>query len=117
MSGAASVGNISKTEVTLRSAQIGVTASAIQSIEVVQVTQGLTGAPGDTLPGTGDVSYLHNQSLASDEWVITHNLGKYPSVTVVDSANDEVEGSINYVSINQLIVTFSAPFSGRAFLN
>lgn len=114
---AAAVGNIAKTEVTLRSAQVGISTSSIAAIEVTQVTQGLTGAPGGTQPGTGDANYLHLQNTASAEWTINHNLGKYPSVTVVDSANDEVEGNINHISVNQLIVTFSAAFAGRAFIN
>ena len=64
-----------------------------------------------------DASFVHNESPASDMWTITHNLGKYPSVTIVDSANDEVEGNVNHISINQLTITFSAAFSGKAFLN
>lgn len=78
---------------------------------------GLQGPPGDAGPGGADVAYVHEQSSASDTWVITHNLGKYPSVTVVDSAGDECEGSVNYVGPNSVVITFSAAFSGRAFLN
>lgn len=65
----------------------------------------------------GDVSFEHTESPASALWTITHNLNKYPSVTVVDSANDEVEGNVNHISRNQLTITFSAAFSGKAFLN
>lgn len=43
---AASVGNISKTEVILRSAQVGLSTSAIAQIVVTQVTQGIRGEPG-----------------------------------------------------------------------
>lgn len=64
-----------------------------------------------------DVSFVYEQSPASDVWTINHALGKYPSVTVVDSAGDEVEGNVNHVSVNQVVLTFSAAFSGRAFLN
>lgn len=64
-----------------------------------------------------DLSYLHTQNTAASTWTINHNLGKYPSVTVVDSAGDQVEGDVNYPGLNQATVTFSAPFSGRAFLN
>ncbi len=49
--------------------------------------------------------------------VVAHNLGKYPSVTVIDSAGDEVEGLVDHTSINQLTITFSAPFSGVAICN
>lgn len=64
-----------------------------------------------------DANYLHEQAIASDTWTINHLLGKYPSVTIVDSAGDEVEGNVNHISTNQVVVTFSAAFSGRAFLN
>lgn len=64
-----------------------------------------------------DRSYEHVQAVASDVWTINHNLGKFPSVTIVDSANDEVEGNVNHVSNTQLTITFSAAFSGKAFLN
>ena len=83
----------------------------------VQGPVGPQGAPGEVVAGTGDLKYLHEQASAADTWTITHGLGKFPSVTVVDSANDECEGSVNYISANQLVVTFSSAFSGRAFLN
>jgi len=51
------------------------------------------------------------------EWTITHNLGKFPSVTVVDSANSVVVGDVDYTNSNILTITFSAAFSGCAFLN
>jgi hypothetical protein len=61
--------------------------------------------------------YTHDQSVASATWTVTHNMGKYPSVTVVDTAGDEVFGDVNYVSVNQLVISFNAPFSGKAYLN
>ena len=64
-----------------------------------------------------DASYEHIQAVASDTWTVNHNLNKYPSVTIVDSANDEVEGNVNHVSKTQLTITFSAAFSGKAFLD
>jgi hypothetical protein len=55
--------------------------------------------------------------VASDLWTITHNLGSYPSVTVVDSGNTVVIGEVDYTNANILTITFSAAFSGCAFLN
>lgn len=69
---------------------------------------------------TADVykyAHIHNQSAASTEWVITHNLGKYPSVSVVDSSGAEVIGEVEYLTDTQLKVKFSAAFSGKAYLN
>lgn len=76
--------------------------------------QGPKGDKGD--PGE-DLNYLHTQSVASDEWTINHNLGKYPSVTVIDSAGDEVVGEIEYIDTNNLKIKFAGGFSGKATLN
>lgn len=64
-----------------------------------------------------DKNYFHVQSTASTEWIINHNLGKYPSVTVIDSAGTEVNGEVNYTSLNTVTIKFSAAFSGKATLN
>ena len=61
--------------------------------------------------------YTHNQAVASATWNVAHNMGKYPSVSIVDSSGDEVEGDVNYVSLNQLTISFTAAFSGKAYLN
>jgi hypothetical protein len=61
--------------------------------------------------------YTHAQDIASTEWVITHNLGKYPTVLCLDSAYDEIEGSIIYSSLDQLTVQFNSPTGGMAYLH
>jgi hypothetical protein len=69
---------------------------------------------------TADVykyAHIHNQPAPSAEWTITHNLGKYPAVTVVDSTEAEVIGEVEYINDSSLRVKFSAAFSGKAFLN
>lgn len=68
-------------------------------------------------PENNDTTYTHNQISPSVEWAITHNLKKYPSTTVVDSSGNVVVGDINYVSENELIISFQAAFSGIAYLN
>lgn len=55
--------------------------------------------------------------VPSNEWIITHNLEKYPSVTVVDSADTIIVGEITYLDMNTLKITFQAAFSGKAYLN
>ena len=63
--------------------------------------------------GTFTECFTGNSKL----WTITHNLGKYPSVTIVDDKNEVVVGAIDYVSTNQVTVSFNSPFDGCAFLN
>ena len=64
-----------------------------------------------------DRNFQFAQSPASAVWLITHNLGKYPSVTVVDSAGEQVEGRVEFIDANSVRVTFSAAFTGNAYLN
>jgi hypothetical protein len=65
----------------------------------------------------GGSTYVHTQSFPSATWTISHNLGRRPSVTVVDSAGSVVIGEVTYLSDNSLRVEFSAGFSGQAYLN
>lgn len=67
--------------------------------------------------GSGDKTFVFTQAVASDVWKIQHNLNKYPSVSIVDSGNNIVYGDVEYVDINNCVCHFSAPFSGKAYLN
>lgn len=64
-----------------------------------------------------DLWYIHEQGESSAEWHITHNLKRFPSVTVVDSGENVVMGYVTYVDENNVVVTFNAAFKGKAFLN
>lgn len=64
-----------------------------------------------------DAFYTFNQGSPAATWTITHGLNKFPSVSVVDSAGDQVEGDIEYINSNQVVAKFSAPFAGKAYLN
>ena len=64
-----------------------------------------------------DKSFVYVQMSSSKTWNITHNLDKYPSVMIVDSANTVVVGNIEYISNNELELTFLSEFSGKAYLN
>lgn len=63
-------------------------------------------------------TFTFEQGIPSDTWVIQHNLGRHPGVTVVDSAGAvQVPDEINYDTDNQITVKFLGSFAGRAFLN
>tara|TARA_R110000822_G_scaffold63047_11_gene155165 strand:+ start:804 stop:1850 length:1047 start_codon:yes stop_codon:yes gene_type:complete len=64
-----------------------------------------------------DKNYVHTQGTSSTSWVVNHNLNKFPSVTVVDSAGTIVIGVVAYGSVNQSTLTFKASFSGKAYFN
>ena len=74
-------------------------------------------ADGSVSSAGGDKHFTHNQTSAGSSWTIYHSLGKFPSVTVIDSANTVVVGEVEMVSINEIEIRFSAAFSGKAYLN
>lgn len=61
--------------------------------------------------------YIHEQGVASAVWKIEHNLDRYPSVTIVDSAENVVVGYITYIDRNNVEVNFNGAFKGKAYLN
>jgi hypothetical protein len=60
--------------------------------------------------------YVHVQSTPASVWYIAHHLVRFPSITVIDSANDTVIGNVTYIDSNSLEVKFSGAFSGQAYL-
>ena len=66
---------------------------------------------------TTDANYVHDQGNAAATWVVTHNLNKLCSVTVVDTANTVVIGEVEYNSVNQATLTFKSAFAGKAYFN
>lgn len=64
-----------------------------------------------------DKTYVHIQSVASNIWTIDHNLNKFPSITIVDSANNTVIGNVKHINSNRVSVVFTSEFSGKAFCN
>ena len=64
-----------------------------------------------------DRFFEFNQATASNNWNISHNLNKFPSVSIADSGGAAVQGLISYIDNNNLTISFSAPFSGKAYLN
>tara|TARA_B100001245_G_scaffold236398_1_gene227182 strand:+ start:1667 stop:2059 length:393 start_codon:yes stop_codon:yes gene_type:complete len=106
---------------------------------------GKTGPKGDTgygIPAGGQADYILTKASGDDydfEWsspsntfgdkhyeqpfssssliAVTHNLNKYPSIVVFDSAGDEVEGLVQHLNKNSLTVEFSAPFTGIVSCN
>ena len=68
-------------------------------------------------PGTSGQQLLSTATGVATSWTVTHNLNKYPSVTVIDTANSVIIGQIEYNSVNQLTITFKSATNGKAYLN
>ena len=70
-----------------------------------------------TSSDAGDKNFIFAQAVPSAVWTVVHNLNKYPSVSVVNSSNNLGYGEVDYISLNELTITFSSAFAGKAFLN
>jgi len=79
--------------------------------------------------GTGDVTinvvpnststvqqYVHTQDTLSDTWVITHNLGTYPEVMLIDIDGHRTYGELHYISGLVIEVRFTTAQIGLAAL-
>ena len=64
-----------------------------------------------------NLTFLFSQLTPAKTWTIAHNLGKYPSISVVDSGGNVVYGEYKYIDLNNVTATFSGLFSGSAYLN
>ena len=76
-----------------------------------------TGSWGIGIRLSQEVGYVHEQTASATTWTINHNLEFIPNITVVDTFGTVVEGSYDYPSDTTVVLTFSSPFSGRAFLS
>ena len=71
----------------------------------------------------GDLTFPHHQNNASTSWVINHNLGKFPSVSIKFSSSDNVYTNVGafagivYTDENNLTINLAAAESGYAYLN
>jgi hypothetical protein len=67
--------------------------------------------------GLADKTFEYQQVTPSTTWNIAHNLGKFPSITVIDTGDTVVTGQYTYIDNNNVTLTFSAAFAGKAYLN
>lgn len=122
---AATVEDTKETEVEMDSAAHEVSSTKHNELQnrnlpdqhTIEAITGLTERLNELAAKGSDLTYVHKQNVSAAVWEITHNLNKYPSVTVVDSAGTTVIGECDYIDTNNVKLTFKGAFSGKAFLN
>ena len=70
-----------------------------------------------TLSSQGAPTFVFTQGAAATTWNIQHNLGKFPSVSVVNNNDIVINGGVTYIDNNNVQLNFSAGFAGKAYLN
>ena len=64
-----------------------------------------------------DKTFEFTQGVPATTWNIQHNLGKFPSVSVINNNNIIINGEVTYINNNNVQLNFSAGFTGKAYLN
>lgn len=62
-------------------------------------------------------TFVFEQGIASDTWVINHNLNKRPSIELTTTSGEVFEAVKDYISDNQVIIRLEAADTGYAYLN
>lgn len=65
----------------------------------------------------GDFNYEYAIANPVNQITITHNGNKYPSVQMLDSANNQVDAIVHHIDKNNVSISFSPAFSGRVIFN
>jgi hypothetical protein len=76
-------------------------------------TEGVQGPPGPPGP-PGGAFFVHVQNSPSATWIINHNLGRRPGVSLLTLNGDEFEGQIRHVSSNQAQALLATAMAGQA---
>jgi len=70
-----------------------------------------------TLSSQHAPTFIFSQVQPATVWNVQHNLNNFPSITVIDNAGTVVSGQYTYIDNNNVTLTFSAGFAGKAYLN
>lgn len=80
-----------------------------------QGPQGPEGPQGPQGPA-GGAAFVYTQTVPATTWTINHNLGYRPSVELIDSGSQEIDGEVAHPSVNQTVVTLNPASAGAARL-
>lgn len=95
---------------------VTVTENGSSTVVTVPVTNTVTAITQGPQGPAGSGAYIYTQATISSTWTINHNLGFRPSVELLDSGSNEIDGDIAHPSINQTVVTLNPASAGFARL-
>lgn len=78
--------------------------------------EGPAGPQGPPGPAGGDIFVYDRAGVPAATWTITHNRGRYTHVTVIGDDGREVTSDVEHPDLNTTVITFAAPFSGKAVI-
>lgn len=85
-------------------------------VAVVEVVTGLQGPPGRDGTSGNNLYLQFTQTAPQTTWLISHNFGRNPTVTLTTMTGEEILASISFPDLNTVQVDFTLAESGRAHL-
>jgi len=76
-----------------------------QSVVVVEVAQQGPAGPG--------VAIFEQTFSALDTWIVNHNLGREPLISILNTGGEVIFATIIHTSINQFVVYHASAVAGR----
>lgn len=62
----------------------------------------------------GTAGAVFEQSFtALATWTVNHNMGRNPDITVLNTGGMVVSADVRHNSVNQAVIYFNSPFTGR----
>lgn len=95
---------------------VTVTENSSSTVVSVPLTSTVTAITVGPQGPAGSGAYVHTQTTVSSTWTINHNMGFYPSVELLDTGSQEIDGEISHPSVNQTVVTLNPASAGFARL-
>ncbi len=87
-------------------------------VPLIQINGRLRELPvGDKISTEVIQNFEFIQSSPATEWIIEHNLDKFPSVTILDDSGNKIYGGMFFNSLNTVTLSFSRTITGKAFLS
>lgn len=114
---------IAEIQSALESAETNAAAAQSSAAAAAQYDSEMRGRMEAAVEQLEDYVATHAKTFTFDmpteqtDWTINHNLDKYPSVTVVDTAGTVVEVEVKYINSNTVVLHADVPFAGTAYLN
>jgi hypothetical protein len=102
--------------VTTTTNTVDVTTETGTIVVQVPVTSTVTATAVGPQGPPGGAAFVYLQAAAATVWTINHNLGYRPSVELLDTGSQEIDGDVAHPSINQTVVTLNPASAGLARL-
>lgn len=95
---------------------VTVTENGSSTVVTVPVTSTVTAVTQGPQGPSGAAAFVYQQAAPATTWTINHNLGYKPSVELLDSGSQEIDGDVSHPSDNQTVVTLNPASAGLARL-